>query len=393
MEEADRRFPMTARLFRAPLTIHVLLLAFAGWSIFRLGVALLGYLLGREDLCSRFAADLVGLFVPLSRAIVEMPVHLQGPLDAWLLLALVAWAVLVWAFFGIAICRAVAVRIARDEILPFSRALRFAWRTKVANLLYPAILFAVLLLLVLSNGVAGLLAGVPWIGPIFLVVLLPLVLLASLIFTLVALGGVLGLGIATSSLATERNGTLDAISRTYSYLFSQPLYFLLASALAILFARLLYWVGHSLFLDTAIGSLGFLHETRTLQEVLDAAVRGIRGFERLDVLSWIGARFVWIVVAALRLSITALVIGYLLSAGTYIYFILREEVDGVPFDDIDLGLRADDAIEPLSPAGPEAAGRAGGAAEPAQDAGAPDEPDAGSGPADSDPPGPGVSAN
>jgi len=357
MEEPERRFAMTARLFRAPFSVHILLLAFAAWSLFRLGVSLLGYALDRERLFARFTSDLIRRLVPAAGLVGEPPVHVLGPLEPWLFLLILAFAFVLWAFFGVAIARAVAVRIARDEHLSFVGALRFSWRTRRSSLVYPALLFVVLFFLLIANGVTGLLAGIPAVGPVLLVPLFPLVLVVTLIFTLVAVGGLLGIGLTTGALATERNGTLDAVSRTYGYLFSQPLYFVFATALALLFAKILLWVGHDLFLDTAVRSLGFLHESATLEETLDVAVRGIRGFDRLSPPEWIGAAFLWSVVSLLRLAISSLVIAYLVSASTYVYFILREEVDGIPFTDIDLGLRADEPIEP--PVGTGGEGSAG----------------------------------
>jgi len=336
---------MDARLFRAPFAPAVLLLGVLGYGLFRLGVAALGTLLDEPFLYDQFLSAFFERIVPVPSSVFRNRPHLGGGIDPFAFVALLAWAIGLWAVFGVAICRMVAVQLARRQWISPREALRFAWSTKWANLSYPVTAGAVLLALYLLNGVVGMLATIPWVGPIALLAAMPFVVIFALGFAILALGYVAGAGVATASLATERNGPLDAVGRTFDYLFRQPVYVLFALALLVLFAKLLHWVGAEVFLPTIERSLAFLLESDRLERMLDAALRR-PGYDP-DSLGATEAFAAWLLglgLGILRAGIAGLIATVLLSASTFVYFRLRLEIDGIPFDDLDLGLRIEEPV-------------------------------------------------
>ena len=84
-------------------------------------------------------------------------------------------------------------------------------------------------------------------GPVLFIVLFPLVILSSLIILLIAVGGVLGLLMMVAAVSTEKNGTLDAISRAFSYIYSRPLQFFFYYFLVFLLAYIIVLVGAGFF--------------------------------------------------------------------------------------------------------------------------------------------------
>ena len=76
------------------------------------------------------------------------------------------------------------------------------------------------------------------------------------LITLIAIGGVLGLPLVGAAAAWERNGSLDAISRAFSYIFARPLQF--------------FWNYFLIFLFTSVILIAGGHFTKILTGSVDA---------------------------------------------------------------------------------------------------------------------------
>ncbi len=69
-------------------------------------------------------------------------------------------------------------------------------------------------------------------------------IVGALLFLLVALGGVMGMPLIGAAAAWECNGTLDAISRAFSYVFARPLQYFWNYFLIFMFLGVVLLVGH-----------------------------------------------------------------------------------------------------------------------------------------------------
>lgn len=343
--ETDLRSPMTARLFRIPFSPQLLIVALAGWVLFRGGVELLGIVLYDEYLYAQFQSALFTRALPVGISLFDVQPGVGAEIHPLMVAAILGWGVLVWAVFGIAICRMVAVSLATAEPLPLRRGLAFAWSTKWSNLAYPMIAASSLALLYATCGAIGALAGIPGIGPVLLIVAMPVLAILALCFTIIAIGYTAGAGVASAALATERNGSLDAVSRVFDYTFREPVYVLFATTLMLVFARFLFWAGHQVLLPSIEGSLLLLWNSDTLREILDAALHN-PAFPRdgLDLPQRLATTAVSFGFATIEALIAAAVAAFLLSASTFIYFNLRRDVDGIPFDQLDAGTRNGDEL-------------------------------------------------
>lgn len=343
--ETDPRKTMGAHMFRAPFSPQVLLLGTVAWGLFRGGVEVLGRLVDDTLLWPQFIAAFFERIVPVPASLYHGQPGFGDHIAPEVFAAILAWGVGLWALFGIAIARTVAEQIAKRETPSVRASLAFAWQTKWSNLAYPFVALTALALLWSANALAGLLFAIPVVGPLLFLPALPFVILFTLVFTLLALGAIVGVGIATAGLATERNGTLDAVSRVYDYSFREPIYVLFSTTMLLLFAKLLLWVGNGVFLPAFEASLATLLTSDSSRTVLDAAFqrpsfapRTLTGVEPF------AAAILGFVVAALRLVIGGAVVAVVISAATSIYFRLRFEIDRVGFDEIDLGLRTDPSM-------------------------------------------------
>ena len=341
--ETDVRHAFDARLFRAPFSPSLFLLALAGCALFRGGVALIGRLAGEPYLWQQFVSSFVRNVFPISPSIVRAKPYLGAELSAPLFALILGLAVVLWAIFAIAACRIVAVRLARHERIGAREALAFSWNTRRSSLAYAATAAFVLVLFYVGNGALGLVGLVPTAGPFLILLVLPIAVILSLVFSVFVLGYVGGIGLATACLATERNGSFDAVSRVFDYLFRQPAYVLFAHVLIVVFAKVLFWAGDAIFLEVLPASLTLFAEPESTRGVLDVAI-GRPGFDAssLDPAHRLVAGVLWMAFALMRLGVAAVVVSFVLSASTFLYFTLREALDRTTFDDLDRGLRTAD---------------------------------------------------
>ena len=158
------------------------------------------------------------------------------------------WGVAVWAFFGAAICRTAAVRLAADEQVGVAAALRYAsrkWPAYFAAPLLPVggVVLATIPVLVLGWFMrfnAGLvLAGVLW----------PLALIAAFLMAVLLLGLLFGWPLMWAAISAEGTDSFDALSRSYAYVFQRPLRYLFY----VIVAAIVGWLGWLLVKNFASG--------------------------------------------------------------------------------------------------------------------------------------------
>jgi len=236
---------------------------------------------------------------------------------------------LLWSTFGVAICRILALRIARDEICTWKAAWNYAWDTKVTALLFPAAIALPVLFLVFCNGAAGWISSVPYLGWLVGLVLLPFVIVSSLLIILAVAVGLLSAGLFPGIVAVERKGTFDAIGKATNCVTARPLSMLLYLVLMYVF---IVQVVHAFLID-----FGFVERVLSVTLVPFGETR----FEaialgRVDALEGLASAMGWVALAVLkayRLLVWGLLVSLTLGGFTSIFLILRQDVDGIdPMD-------------------------------------------------------------
>jgi hypothetical protein len=247
--------------------------------------------------------------------------------------------------FGVAICRLLALRIARDEYCPMATAMSYAWKIKLTGLLYPLAVVLPLLLLGICNQVAGMVVSIPFIGGLFGVILYPLVVITSVVISLCLLVGVFCVGLLPAAIATERKGTYDSLGKVFNYVFARPIPVILHGASVLLFLTVLNW----LFL-----------EHRLMERVLTASMTPLWGGEETKAMllgstgelsgwrwfyGWLFNAFLAIYSLLLRGTFISLLLG----AFTALFLVLRQDVDGVSTSEIAREPKAVVAVPPPAP--------------------------------------------
>jgi hypothetical protein len=253
---------------------------------------------------------------------------------AWLLHALLAlfWVLAVWGLAGGAICRLAVLDVSANPkpgpLTALGFAIRFGW-SLVATPLWPLLVLGICTILCAGFGLLFRLPGVLGAaigGSLFFVPLMLAFLMVVLLFFLIA-----GWPLMIASIATEAGEMLDALSRSLGYLGQRPVkctgYAAVAWLLGIpgaivtslLAAGVLHLAGWGVGLSAPVTSLAGLADG-VWQPPVSGAVWSLPLF--------------WKSVAGLL--IRGWVYAYFWTAATSIYLLLRQEVDGTLWTEVNV---------------------------------------------------------
>lgn len=240
------------------------------------------------------------------------------------------WLLVVWGICGGAIARIALVQIAKQQRMAITEAFRFGVRFATPLCLAP--LCPLLGILFCASLVApyGALYRVPVIGPTVGGILLLVPLLLGLVMMLLALGLVAGWPLMHTAVAAGADDALDALSRTFSYL-SQRL-----GALCILLMPIALQgiVGLVLVELVAAGVIQLTAWSLGLTAPFDfIAPVFLEGRPAGGTIAWSVHAF-WL--GLVRLLARGWVYSFTWSAAALLYLWLRNDVDALPWTEIDL---------------------------------------------------------
>lgn len=411
---------------RVPFDFRALALGVLAFIIYKLGGDLLSAVFRPGDLGDEVPYDIPGAFLAWAMGLFNEVPHIgpeiarlagealmiepgkQTGRGSWDLSAYGGWDfalggvwfLAVWSFFALGIHRITTLRVARDEGMAIGEALRFSARHWTTLLLCPVIIGAIILVFWGCNALAGLIESIPFVGGILSIILGPLRLVSTLLIVLVGVGGIFGLPLISAAAAWECNGSLDAISRAFSYLFARPLQYFWNYFLIFLFTGLILLVG-SWFMKTYSASLdsgnlsnvmtvaldppphritsgperGKLHpeyealstEAQDMYKALDLDAPGAdrsmppaMRFKTVTEAPWgykLNVLVYWILLNLVWLGVSGYALYWLIGASTSVYADLRAEVDGTEEDEVFLE-EDDEALDALAQDGPAVEGAA-----------------------------------
>ena len=376
---------------RVPFDFRAVLFAMLGYLAWWLGDLALSKMCGVGSVSGAYLQWLAGLFKSIPyvsdgiHRVFEGVFHYgsaAGPRSDytfWHELLGGAWFVAIWTFVTLGVARITALRIARDEGMSLAETAKFALKNWTTLLYVPLIVAGIIALFTACNALAGVLISIPWLGGILGIALLPLAALSTLLILLVALGGIAGFPLIGAAAAWEVNGSLDAVSRAFSYVFARPLQFFWNYFLIFLFTGVVLLLGHW-FTYTLTSTVDFGVWRDNLEIVTAApASNGARGNELSDQWKdydqevkdrvnelrkatgyepgrpaphvtpfardlssvahvshsdWIATIVWWIVLNVAWLGFFGYAVFFLIGASASVYADLREDVDGTEEDEI-----------------------------------------------------------
>ncbi len=247
---------------------------------------------------------------------------------------------------GGAICRCAALEFANNEKPGIFEAMEFVcdklWSLISAPLI-PALLMGAFAAFLVLCGLA--VNFIPWVGELSLALLLPALIFAGFLITLLLAASLSGTGLMFPAIAYEGTTGLDAIGRSISYVLSKPI-----------------WMLFYLVVETFLGTFFYLVMRGFLFSVLWVTYHSVRlgiyqpqdgpsKLERIwaepsifyllnapaDPNTW-SERIASVLIGVLMLGITALiaamVISYTFSSLTIIYALMRKKVDKTPIPQV-----------------------------------------------------------
>ena len=240
------------------------------------------------------------------------------------------WFFCLWSTFGVAICRILVLRIARDEYCTLGSAFAFAWRVKLTGMLYPLAVLLPILFLLLCNHFAGMLTWIPWVGWLIGIILLPLTIISSLLAVLIGIAGLVSLGFVPAAIATERKGTYDSLGKAFNYIFARAIPLMLQLVVFFYFLGLV----HELLVEQQIVEEVLADSMMPLWEGPNSDFQGMVTGQDLDGPQGYFALAYGAVIGIYRLLLWGGLISFTLGAFTSLFLILRKDVDGVDYIDV-----------------------------------------------------------
>jgi hypothetical protein len=254
-------------------------------------------------------------------------------------LARVGWFVLVWAIFGTAISRCVALKLAGEE--PLGPVGAIAYGSRKWPPAFNSVLFVLLGIVALSvpGAVLGLAMRTGW-GLSLAGAVWPLVLLGAVVLAILAVGLVAGWPLMVAAIGVERGDSFQAISTAFSYLYQRPLHYAFYLLVGLLVA-VPALAAAGLFAD-ATGTLAIWAASFGMGlDRTAAVVDGLSAGGPLAETWGLGALRFW--TRGLANLLASFGWGYFWAIATAAYLVLRQDVDGTPLDEVVLD-------EPGSPA-------------------------------------------
>ena len=307
--------------------------------------------------------ELPVLLEPLVKFLRPITFLLHGKAGFWnyiYFLLVLLWTLATWAYFGGAITRMAAVQIARKEKISLAEALRFTRSHLLSYFSAPLIPLAGILIFCIGLLIFGLLHNlIPVVGDIVIDGLgWPLVLLAGLIMAVI-LVGLIGWPMMYATISVEGSDSFDALSRSYSYVLSNPWHYLWYSLVALAYgAVVVFFIGFMGSLTVNLGKWGVsLADIRSDRDPANLCVYAPTSFGWRDLLlaggnevvtasgapvhpddwSWYnkaGAVMVAFWLYLVFLMVVGFGYSYFWSASTIIYLLMRRKVDDTEMDEV-----------------------------------------------------------
>jgi hypothetical protein len=274
---------------------------------------------------------------------------LVGP--TWLIRAHLVYAILfaaiflvLWGVFGGAIARIAAVHVARDEKISVRQAVSFSTSKGLSFVFAPLIPVIIITIFGLAIALGALLFYVPYIGPVVAAWFFFLSLIASFVMTLAATGMIAGLNLMYPTIAVEGSDSFDAISRSFSYVFTRPWRMILYSVVALVYGALCYVFLHlfvlaMLKLTHLFATLWLNGQPGTYFPLIwpSPDLRSLSYTPVYDSLKFsdrLAAGIISFWIYLLIALLASFVISFYFSASTIIYTLMRAEVDATDLGDV-----------------------------------------------------------
>jgi hypothetical protein len=248
---------------------------------------------------------------------------------------------------GGGLCRIAALQLARNEKPGITEALRFSAKRFLSFFTVPLAPVGIIIFMGLFVFLLGLIGNIPRAGELIMGVFMLLALIAGALIAIVLIGTIAGFNLMFPAIVYDGSDCFDAISRSFSYVYSKPwrmgFYTVIAvvyGAICYTFVRfftfLLLWVTRW-FLQFGVwvnSSKGVNKLTAIWPEPSFTGLRGSPGWAAANWSESLATFLVYLVLLVVVGLLVSFVISFYFSANTIIYALMRNRVDNTALEDI-----------------------------------------------------------
>jgi len=259
-----------------------------------------------------------------------------------------AIALAVISIAGGSLCRIAALQFAQDEKPGMTEALRFSAKRFLSLFTTPLAPVGIIILIGLFVFLLGLIGNIPRAGELIMGIFMLLALIAGALVAIVLIGTVAGFNLMFPAIVYDGSDCFDAISRSFSYVYSKPWRMGFYTAIAVVYGAICYtfvrfftflllWVTRC-FLQLGVWVDNSSKEVNKLTAIWPApSFTGLRGSSSWAAANWsesLAAFLVYLVLLVVVGLLVSFVISFYFSASTIIYALMRNRVDNTALEDI-----------------------------------------------------------
>lgn len=254
----------------------------------------------------------------------------------------------VFSLGGGGICRIAALQFAGNEKPGLTEALRFSVNRFMSFFTVPLAPIGVIICIGLFIFLLGLIGNIPRIGELIIGIFMLPALIAGTLITIVLIGTAAGFNLMFPAIVYDGSDCFDALSRSFSYVYSKPwrmgFYTAIAAvygAACYMFVRfftfLLLWITRW-FLQVCIRTENSSHRVNKLTAIWpEPSFMYLRGLPGWVTTNWSESLAIFLIHLALLVVVGLLVsfvISFYFSANTIIYALMRNRVDNTALQEI-----------------------------------------------------------
>jgi len=263
-----------------------------------------------------------------------------------LLYCLIFFAIklVVLSIAGGGLCRIAALQFAQGEKPGLGEALRFSIKNFTSFFTAPLAPVIIIAFIGLFIFLLGLVGNIPWVGELIMGIFMPLAFVAGALIAVVLIGTFAGFNLMFPAVAYDGSDCFDAISRSFSYVYSRPWRMAFYTGIAAIygavcymfvrfFAFLLLWVAR-LFLQ--FGVLGGNDKLEAIW-ARGPSFSDLPGSLSSAAGSWpesVASFLVYISVLAVVGLVASFLVSFYFSANTIIYSLMRNKIDNTALEDV-----------------------------------------------------------
>jgi hypothetical protein len=249
---------------------------------------------------------------------------------------------------GGGLCRIAALQFAGNEKPGITEALRFSAKRFLSFFTVPLAPVGIIIFIGLFVFLLGLIGNIPRAGELIIGIFMLPALIAGALITIVLIGTVAGFNLMFPAIVYDGSDCFDAISRSFSYVYSKPWRMSFYTAIAVVYGAICYtfvrfftflllWVTRW-FLQFCVWVNNSSNKVNKLASIWpEPSFMGLRDSPPLATLNWsesLATFLVYLVLLVVVGLLVSFVISFYFSANTIIYALMRNRVDNTALQDI-----------------------------------------------------------